>query len=119
MAKHGKNINVFLMDGEATGRIKVSISNWNGVAWKMPRTMLDECRTIDELNRSGIYLLFGENKVYVGQAEVRSTGEAIYKRILEHTTDRLKDSWDEAVILTSQANTLGLTDISFLENYFL
>lgn len=118
MAKRGRSINVFLMDGEANGRIKVSIANWNGVAWKMPRRMLDECRALDEFSRSGVYFLFGPNSVYVGQAEVRASGEAIYRRILEHTTDRLKDCWDEAVILTSRDNTLGRTDISFLENYF-
>lgn len=118
MGKHGKNINMFLMDGEVDGRIKVSISNWNCVAWKLPRVMLENCKDIVELNHSGIYFLFGPNQVYVGQADVRSSGEGIGKRIADHFADRLKDSWDEVVILTREANTLGLTDISFLENYF-
>ena len=30
MGKRGKSINLFLMDGEATGRIKCTLANWTG-----------------------------------------------------------------------------------------
>ena len=29
---NGKNFNLFLMDGEATGRIKCTLANWTGIA---------------------------------------------------------------------------------------
>lgn len=32
----GKVISVYLIDGEANGKIKASISNWNGIAYKIP-----------------------------------------------------------------------------------
>ena len=31
MAQRGKNVNVFLIDGRATGRIKCTLANWTGV----------------------------------------------------------------------------------------
>ena len=31
MMKRSKNINMFLMDGEVTGKIKCTLSNWTGV----------------------------------------------------------------------------------------
>ena len=31
MAVRGKNISVYLMDGDATGRMKATIANWTGV----------------------------------------------------------------------------------------
>jgi hypothetical protein len=41
MAARGKSINLFLMDGTATGRVKCTLVNWTGVAYKIPRTDLD------------------------------------------------------------------------------
>ena len=42
MASRGKNINLYLMDGEASGRIKCTLANWTGVAYRIPRTELDK-----------------------------------------------------------------------------
>lgn len=44
MAAHGKNIQLYLMDGDASGRIKCSLVNWTGVAYKIPRIELDKCK---------------------------------------------------------------------------
>jgi len=70
----GKSINLFLMDGEPNGRMKCTLANWTGVAYKIPRTKLDSCKGRDDLSQSGVYFLFGisdqtgENVVYIGQA---------------------------------------------------
>ena len=75
--KQGKNINLFLMDGEASGRIKCTLANWTGIAYKIPRTMLDKARDISYLDQTGVYFLFGTTEaagdpvVYVGQAGIR------------------------------------------------
>lgn len=118
MAKRGRSINVFLIDGEVSGKIKVSISNWNGVVFRIPRSMLDDRKGAAESYQSGVYFLFGDGKIYIGQAEVRQNGDAIYRRIVEHTTDHLKDQWDEVIILTAKDGSLGRTDLSFLESMF-
>lgn len=112
------------MDGDASGRIKCSISNWTGVAYKIPRTELDKCKEREDLKWSGIYFLFGEEDdtgeslVYVGQAGSRKNGEGILHRLLEHTRNAKKDYWSEVVVLTTSNNSFGPTEISFLENRF-
>ena len=52
MALRGKNINLFLMDGEVNGRIKCTIPNWTGLAFKIPRTSLDLCKYRPELKQT-------------------------------------------------------------------
>lgn len=114
----GKVISVYLIDGVANGKIKATISNWNGIAYKIPRMLLDECKELEAFKQSGVYFLFGNNMVYVGQAEVRKNGKGIHQRILDHENDKYKDCWDEVVIFTRKDNSLGRTDISYLENRF-
>ena len=79
---------------------------------------MDECKELEAFKQSGIYFLFGNNMVYVGQAEVRKNGKGIHQRILDHESDKYKDCWDEVVIFTRKDNSLGRTDISYLENRF-
>ena len=73
----GKSINLFLMDGDANGRIKCTLTNWTGVAYKIPRTELDQCKERNDLKQSGVYFLFGNSDetgkgvVYIGQAGTR------------------------------------------------
>ncbi len=118
MAKHGKTINVYLIDGEASGKAKASITNFNGVAYRIPRTLLNECKDFEAFNQSGVYFLFDNKNVYVGQAEKRKNGKGIHQRIVDHESDKLKDVWDEVVMFTTRDNSLGKTDISYLENRF-
>jgi len=124
MATRGKSINIFLMDGEPTGRIKCTLANWTGVAYKIPRTALDLCKERDDLKQSGIYFLFGtsdqtgNNVVYVGQAGARKNGEGLLYRLQEHKRNPDKDYWTEAVVFTTSNNSFGPTEISYLENRF-
>ena len=69
----GKNINMFLMDGTSTGRIKCTIANWTGVAYKIPRTELERCKNRDDLKQSGVYFLFGESTVISGKQAIAKT----------------------------------------------
>lgn len=59
MAARGKNINLYLMDGEPNGRIKCTLANWTGVVYKIPRTEIERCKERDDLKQSGVYFLFG------------------------------------------------------------
>ena len=120
----GKSINLFLMDGVADGRIKCTLANWTGVAYKIPRTDLDKCKEREDLKWSGVYFLFGKSDetgkeiVYIGQAGVRKNGEGILNRLYEHRRNREKDYWTEAVVFTTSNNSFGPTEISYLENRF-
>jgi len=124
MVGHPKTITLFLMDGELNGRVRCNISNWNGIVYKIPRDALG--KFIDpekkELSQSGVYFLFGNSEdqhclpaVYIGQVGVRKNGGGILHRLQEHKN---KDFWTEAVAFTTSDNTLGLTEISYLENCF-
>lgn len=124
MKTRGKSIQLFLMDGEASGRIKCTLANWTGVAFKIPRTELDKCKDRDDLKQSGVYFLFGTSDetgkgvVYIGQAGARKNGEGILNRLQEHKRNPEKDYWTEAVVFTTSNNSLGATEISYLENRF-
>lgn len=52
---------MFLIDGSPTGRIKCTMQNWTGVAYKVPRNLISECyksggNITEHLKQSGIYL---------------------------------------------------------------
>lgn len=112
------------MDGTATGRMKCTLANWTGVAYKIPRTELEKCRERDDLKQSGVYFLFGvsdqtgDNIAYIGQAGARKNGEGILYRLQEHKRNPDKDYWTEAVVFTTSNNSFGPTEISYLENRF-
>ena len=112
------------MDGDANGRIKCTITNWTGVAYKIPRTELDQCKERNDLKQSGVYFLFGNSDetgkgvVYIGQAGTRKNGEGILYRLMEHKRNPEKDYWTEAIVFTTSNNSFGPTEISYLENRF-
>lgn len=119
----GKNIQLYLMDGDVNGRIKCTLANWTGLAFKIPRTSLDVCKDRPELRQTGVYFLFGKdendrNVVYIGQAGVRKNGEGILNRLFEHNRNPKKDYWTEAIALTTSNDSLGPTEISYLEHQF-
>lgn len=122
--KRGKNINMFLMDGEVTGKIKCTLSNWTGVIYKIPRIQLADLKSRDELKQTGIYFLFGrdedkqKNVTYIGQATNRKNGEGVLLRVQEHIRDSHADYFNDVIILTTQNNSFGPTEISYLENKF-
>lgn len=124
MANRSKNINMFLMDGEVTGKIKCTLSNWTGVIYKIPRIQLGDLKSRDEMKQSGIYFLFGRDEdkqkdvTYIGQATTRKNGEGVLLRIQEHTRDTHADYFNDVIILTTQNNSFGPTEISYLENKF-
>lgn len=120
----GKSINLFLMDGDPNGRIKCTLANWTGVAYKIPRTELERSRDREDLKQSGVYFLFGvsdetgKGVVYVGQAGARKNGEGLLNRLQEHKRNPEKEYWTESIVLTTSNNSLGPTEISYLENRF-
>ena len=76
------------------------------------------------MKQSGIYFLFGRDEdkqkdvTYIGQATTRKNGEGVLLRIQEHTRDTHADYFNDVIILTTQNNSFGPTEISYLENKF-
>ncbi|MDD3999888.1 MAG: GIY-YIG nuclease family protein [Bacilli bacterium] len=127
-----KTINVFLMDGDPTLRIKCTLQNWTGIAYKIPRTMLEQCKEgkndiVKHLKQTGIYFLLGEDvssgskAIYIGQAVSRKNGDGLLCRLLEHQRnikEKYWGDWNEVIVFTTQNDSFGPTEISYLENKF-
>ncbi|NLX80076.1 MAG: GIY-YIG nuclease family protein [Proteiniphilum sp.] len=110
----GKNINLYIKDGIS----KCTIKNWIGMVYTVPRTLIDVGKPIDNLNRSGVYLLLGttedaEEAVYIGQADIRKNEKGVLYRILE--PHKSIDYWTESIIFTTVDNSLGATELNYLE----
>lgn len=121
--KKSKNVSLFLLDGEVTGRTKCTLANWTGVVYKIPRALLNESKDIFALKQSSIYMLFGTNDndepmVYIGQAGLRKNDKGVLLRLMEHDADEKKDFWTEAIILTTLNDSFGPTELNYLENRY-
>ena len=110
----GKNINLYIKDGIS----KCTIRNWSGVIYIVPRTLVEVGKQIENLYKSGIYLLLGttekdEETVYIGQADIRKNENGVLHRILE--PHKSIDHWTESVVVTTDNNSLGATELNYLE----
>lgn len=108
-----KSIKLFLMDGEPSGRWVCELSNWTGKAYKIPRIRVKYSSDREELNNTGVYLLFGkddngDDMVYIGEAE------SILKRLNQHVNQ--KDFWTEAIIFISKDENLNKAHVKYIEN---
>lgn len=105
-------IRLFLVHGEARRLRTAEISNWSGKSLAAPRTELDALLRREELEKPGVYLLFGaspesnEPACYIGEAEV------LRDRLKQH---RAKDFWVHAVVFVSKDENLTKSHIRYLE----
>lgn len=111
--KFGKTIKIFLLDGDPNGRMTCELSNWTGKAYKIPRNKVKDCVDREDLNNTGVYLLFGKDEegndlVYIGEAEI------ILKRLIQHLPQ--KDFWHETIVFVSKDENLNKAHIKYLEN---
>ena len=109
----GKTIKMFLIDGDPNGRLTCELSNWTGLAYRIPRTEVKKCADRPNLNSTGVYMLFGRNEddkeaVYIGEAE------EVYKRLQDHL--REKDFWNEVIVFISKDENLNKAHIKYIEN---
>lgn len=108
-----KTIKLFLQDGDPNERIICELSNWDGIAYKIPKAMLKESKGLKYISNTGVYLLFGEKEeipyAYVGESE------NLYDRLLQHLNDD-KDFWIECVAFTRKDNSLNKAHIKYIEN---
>lgn len=111
--KFGKTLKLFLLDGDPNGRISCELSNWTGKAYKIPRIKVKDSGDREELNSTGVYLLFGKledqtDQVYIGEAE------SILRRLNQQVTQ--KEFWNEAIVFISKDENLNKAHIKYLEN---
>ena len=105
-------IKLFLPHGDAKSLRTAEISNWTGKAVAAPRTELEDLLKREELEKSGIYLLFGTDPitglphVYIGEAEI------VRIRLKQHSS---KEFWTSAVVFVSKDENLTKAHIKHLE----
>lgn len=106
-------IKLFLPHGDAKSLRTAEISNWTGKAVAAPRTELDELLAREELDKTGIYMLIGNDphtnapRAYIGEAEV------IRERLKKHRTIEF---WISAVVFVSKDENLTKARVRYLES---
>lgn len=114
----GKSIRLFLIEGESSGRWKCELSNWTGLAYRIPRNMLSKCTDRPDLHYAGVYFLIGKtddqvnDKFYIGESE-----DVLY-RLNQHVQNGEKEwqDWSDCVVFTSKDNQLNKAMIKYLES---
>lgn len=110
----GKTIKIYLPNESVAGIRHAEIANWSGQALACPRSKFQELREWPEVQRPGVYFLFGvddetgSDAVYIGEAEV------VIDRLSSHMTG--KDFWTEVVAFTSKDENLTKAHVRYLES---
>ena len=112
----GKVIKLFLLDGTPNGRWICELSNWTGIAYKIPRNMIKESENRDELSSPGVYFLFGRDDVNDKPLVYIWEAENIISRLKQHLDK--KDNWNEAISFISKDSNLNKAHIKYLEHQF-
>lgn len=121
MATKKTLINLTLIDGTAEGTLKCVNKVQNGTIYRINRNDISNHLNMPEMRQCGIYFLIGDingmQSVYIGQANTRKNGNGVLGRVLEHKNQK-EDYWREAFILVSSTNSIGATELNYLENQF-
>lgn len=114
-------INLTLIDGTADGTLKCINKVQDGVIFRINRDDVNNHMNMPEMKQCGIYFLFGKKNgkaaVYIGQANTRKNGNGVLGRVAEHKKPQ-EDFWNQAFVLISSGNTIGATELNYLENQF-
>lgn len=109
----GKQVKLFLADGTPGGLTTAEITNWTGHVLTGRRSDLARLLARDELARTGVYLLLGEDDDGDALGYIGETDE-LGKRLRGH--DRDKDFWDRVVVISSKDANLTKAHVRYLES---
>lgn len=113
----GRTIKVFLADGVPDGLRTAEIMNWTGKMVVFPRSQLPDFIKRPEANRTGIYILVGDDpndptkeQIYIGESD------DVAVRLSQHAKDTNKDFWSRTVAVVSKDENLSKAHARYLEN---
>lgn len=111
----GKQIKLFLVDGTPGGLSTAEITNWTGSVLLAGRSDLAELLKREEAQRTGVYLLLGDDEAAVGDTRCY-IGEAdvVAERLRYHQRD--KEFWDRVVVITSKDSNITKAHGRYLES---
>ena len=109
-----KTVQIFLPNGNARGVRIAEITSRTVQAVQIPRSTLSAAKSRGEVQRVGVYFLFGAPDEDTGKP-VAYVGEAenCFERIAEH--HRSKDFWKTAVVVTSKTMSFTKGHARYLE----
>lgn len=104
-------IQFLIPDDDPSGIQVITVANWSGKAFVIPRGKLKEIKSREEATWPAIYYLVGESddpvrkRVYIGESE------SFLNRLLNHYGN--KEFWNYAVVFVGD---LDRADVKYLEN---
>jgi len=111
---YGKQIRLFLTDGDAAGVRYAELVNWTGQAFSLPWVSRTCLKAWDETFRPGVYVLFGldqagDDVAYIGESE------HIFHRLATHASTSPLSEITSVVLFTSKDDNLTKGHVVFLE----
>lgn len=97
-----KALQIIVPSGEPTGIKLVKVSGWDGLCYIVPRQSLNALSADSDVNKPGLYFLFGKDESSDEQLAYVGESENFLKRITSHSSN--KDFWDEAIVFTGDLN---------------
>src|SRR3712207_3830978 len=96
----GKSVRLFLADGAPGGLLTAEIMNWTGHVVAAPRSDVAALLKRPETNRTGIYVLLGDDPdSFGGTVAYIGEGDDVGKRLQQHARAENqggKDFWQRA-----------------------
>ncbi|AMS28254.1 MAG TPA: DUF4357 domain-containing protein [Hyphomonadaceae bacterium] len=110
----GRTIQLFLVDGTATGLRKVTIHGWTGVTFVATGSTFAALTARLELDRTGIYILAGPDGEAVGGTRVYiGSANSVRERIRQSADQRT--FWETAIAVTTSDDDLSKGHVEYLE----
>lgn len=111
---HGRQIRLFLADGDASGIRYAELVNWTGQAFSVPWVSRPRLKDWTEVHRPGVYVLLGLDAdngktAYIGETE------NMFKRLSAHASNPPLEEITEVFFFTSKDQNLTKGHVTYLE----
>lgn len=107
-------INLMIYKNGDTRSLIFEYARGDCIVYKVDRSELSTMNNENRLKQCGIYFLFGDDSVYVGQAIIRKSQKGVLGRVQEH--DKPAESyWHTAFMAVSKTDTIQATELNYLE----
>jgi hypothetical protein len=97
-----KAFQTIIPNGKPNGLKEITVPGWSGRCYVVPRQSIGELKDLDNNNKPGIYILFGQEEISGDKLAYIGESESFFGRITSHHAT--KDFWDTAVIFTGSLN---------------
>ena len=108
---------VFVPAGDPEGTRVIEKSNWTGQGIVFPRSLFAEVRRRKELNRPGVYVLWGPGGSWQLPRAYMGEGDVLLPRLDSHA--KSKDFWTHGVAFISKDRSLNKAHVKYLEAWLV